>query len=64
MSQNGPGASFAGRCDNVRVNSRYGKIEQWAEREEKKGEFYFLQRFITFYFPLLQASPESANSAG
>lgn len=29
----GPRASFAGQRDNVHVRSRYGKIEQGADRE-------------------------------
>lgn len=69
MSQTGQGASFAGWCDNARVRSRYGKIEKRAEKEGRQGGwkgrvFSFLQRFITLYFPLIQASPESANSTG
>lgn len=39
MSQNGQEAGFAGMCDNVHVRSRYGKIEQPAEREGRRASF-------------------------
>lgn len=46
-------ASFAGRCDNVHVrSSRYGKIEQRAERGGRKGEFYFPSAFHYLLFPI------------
>lgn len=39
MSRNGQEAGFAGLCDNVHVRSRYGKIEQPAEREGRRASF-------------------------
>lgn len=39
MSQNGQEAGFAEMCDNVHVRSRYGKIEQPAEREGRRASF-------------------------
>lgn len=36
------GRAFAGRCDNVHVrSSRYGKIEQRAERGREEGRVLF-----------------------